>query len=119
MKKVIPAYKDFLLEDEATMTDDMNKLLQDINNAAKKRLKSIDKNLNTTGFSQLPGKNKTQDVFLTISVQNNSYLGTGNYAVSNVRNGVKISQTNWNNWSDSQISKFIQQQLNNLKSGQE
>jgi len=116
MKKIIPTYTNFLLEDAATMTDNMNNLLQDIQSAADKRIKSIDKNLKVTGFTQLPGKD---DNVITISLQNNAYIQTGTYAISDIKKGVTISQKDWNKWSDTQISKHVQQWLNNLKSGQE
>lgn len=115
MKKIIPTFKEFLLEDEATMTDNMNNLLQDIQRAADKRIKSIDKNLQVTGFTHSPGKGD----MVTISLQNNAYLQTGTYAVSDVKKGVVISQKDWNRWPDEKISKHVQQWLNSLKSGQE
>lgn len=115
MKQIIPTYNKFLLEDAATMTDNINNLLQDIKRAADKRIKSIDKNLQITGFTQTPGKGD----MVTISLQNNAYHTTGTYAVSDIKKGVIIAQRDWDRWPDAKISKYVQQWLNSLKSGQE
>lgn len=110
-----PTFEQFLFEDVATNIDDMNNLLQHINKAADKRIKTID-NQYVAKVKGAPGKD---DSVINISIQNTAYLDTGTYAVSDLKKGVNISQKDWQKWSDSKISKYIQQWLNSLKTGQE
>lgn len=115
MKILIPNYSDFLKEDAATMTDSMQNLLQDVNRAAQKRIKTIDRDMVAKGMT-VPGK---KDSVINISIQNHSYPNTGIYSVSDLKKGVNIEQKDWNRWTDAQITKHIQQWLNNIKKGQE